>query len=196
MLWRNSTWWKGADHARHHCRRPSKTCRRYSLGRRCPNGIAAFLGISARRCYYLIESGALPVNKLGHRTIVGYRAASSVASSDALQIHDQKKEAPGPDPAGEEISLIDSISSDDENSQSQVRSADASAQVPPVRTSLVRYGTARRALAEAPPRRRSPNGITQGITCRGIPRGTNLASHRDPRTEPSPAHFDDEISFN
>jgi len=27
-----------------------------------PNGIAAFLGISARRCYYLIESGAIPVN--------------------------------------------------------------------------------------------------------------------------------------
>jgi hypothetical protein len=46
-------------------------------------------------------------------------------------------------------SLIDSISSGDENSQTQVRSGDASAQVPPVSTSLVRYGTARRALAEA-----------------------------------------------
>jgi hypothetical protein len=39
-----------------------------------PNGIVAFLGISARRCYYLIESGAIPVNKLGHRMIVGSRS--------------------------------------------------------------------------------------------------------------------------
>jgi len=38
-----------------------------------PDGIAAFLGIPARKCYYLIDRGAIPVNKIGHRTIAASR---------------------------------------------------------------------------------------------------------------------------
>jgi hypothetical protein len=39
-----------------------------------PDGIAAYLGIDARRCYYLIETGRLPIRKLGRRTITASRA--------------------------------------------------------------------------------------------------------------------------
>ena len=39
-------------------------------GVRGPNGIAAFLNIDERKARYLIDIGALPVKRLGHRTIV------------------------------------------------------------------------------------------------------------------------------
>jgi hypothetical protein len=39
-----------------------------------PNGIAAFLGINPRRCYYLIDRQVIPVRKIGHRTITASRA--------------------------------------------------------------------------------------------------------------------------
>jgi hypothetical protein len=38
-----------------------------------PNGIAAFLGIDTRKAYYLIETGKLPVQKHGRRTITARR---------------------------------------------------------------------------------------------------------------------------
>jgi hypothetical protein len=39
------------------------------------NGIAAFLGIDARKCYYLIDRGKIPVQRLGHKTITASRRA-------------------------------------------------------------------------------------------------------------------------
>jgi hypothetical protein len=36
-------------------------------------GIAEFLGISSRKTYYLIETGKIPVRKIGHRTITASR---------------------------------------------------------------------------------------------------------------------------
>jgi hypothetical protein len=39
-----------------------------------PDGIAAFLGIHPRRCYYLIDRQAIPVRKIGHRTIIASRS--------------------------------------------------------------------------------------------------------------------------
>jgi hypothetical protein len=38
------------------------------------HGIAAELGISASRAYYLISKGAIPVKRLGHRTITASRS--------------------------------------------------------------------------------------------------------------------------
>jgi hypothetical protein len=43
-------------------------------GIRGPHGIAAFLGIDVRRAYYLIQRGAIPTKKIGHRTIVASRS--------------------------------------------------------------------------------------------------------------------------
>ncbi|HWX37546.1 MAG TPA: hypothetical protein VNZ53_60300 [Steroidobacteraceae bacterium] len=34
-----------------------------------PNGIAHYLGLDTRRAYYLIGRGAIPVRRLGRRTI-------------------------------------------------------------------------------------------------------------------------------
>ena len=38
------------------------------------NGIAAFLGIPPRKCYYLIEQGKIPVQKLGDKTVAASRS--------------------------------------------------------------------------------------------------------------------------
>ena len=38
-----------------------------------PDGIAAFLGLPERKCYYLISRGKIPVTKVGRRTIVASR---------------------------------------------------------------------------------------------------------------------------
>jgi hypothetical protein len=38
------------------------------------DGIAAFLGLSPRRTYYLIGTKKIPTKKIGHRTIVASRA--------------------------------------------------------------------------------------------------------------------------
>ena len=38
------------------------------------DGIAAFLGISDRQCYYLAARGKIPVRKLGPKTIVGSKS--------------------------------------------------------------------------------------------------------------------------
>jgi hypothetical protein len=37
------------------------------------DGIAAFLGLTARQAYYLIENDKLPVRRLGAKTIVASR---------------------------------------------------------------------------------------------------------------------------
>ena len=39
-----------------------------------PNGIAAFIGVPARKVYYMIETGRLPIRKFGRRTITASRA--------------------------------------------------------------------------------------------------------------------------
>jgi hypothetical protein len=36
-------------------------------------GIAKFLGIDTRKCYYLVSRGEIPITKLGRRTIVASR---------------------------------------------------------------------------------------------------------------------------
>jgi hypothetical protein len=37
------------------------------------DGIAAFIGVDVRKCYYLISRGEIPTKKLGHRTITASR---------------------------------------------------------------------------------------------------------------------------
>jgi hypothetical protein len=39
-----------------------------------PDGIAAYLGIDVRKARYLIDRGEIPVQRKGHRTIVGSRS--------------------------------------------------------------------------------------------------------------------------
>jgi hypothetical protein len=36
--------------------------------------IADFIGVSPRKCYWLIDAGKIPITKHGHRTIVASRA--------------------------------------------------------------------------------------------------------------------------
>jgi excisionase family DNA binding protein len=38
------------------------------------DGIAAYLGLSERRTYYLVERGKLPVHRLGPKTIVASKS--------------------------------------------------------------------------------------------------------------------------
>jgi hypothetical protein len=54
--------------------RPEKLADDLIWGVKGPNGIAAELGTTVRHAYYLISKGAIPVRKLGARTVVASRS--------------------------------------------------------------------------------------------------------------------------